>query len=181
MITLSLHLKYGQALLAAAKSQNAQDQVLSDVEGAAVLFKDKHLGGLMQQVSFLQPEAMRKVISSTFGGKLHVLVVNLLVMLARQKALKYLPRVAEVYRHAYSESRGIIEMTIKTSREFSPQEQLKFIDQLQAKRRHPLSVRFETDPGLIGGVQIFERSNLTDYSVKNYLETLKKQLINQQL
>jgi len=181
MITLSFHLKFGQSLFRAATHYKAEEKVLADLGTVLELFQDKELKNTYQQLSYLPADASRKVITDTFKDKFHTLVVNLLVLLAQRNALKTLPKIEQVYRDAYHKSKGIVEMTIRTSRKFSQDEERNFIQKLQSKKHQPLSVRFEHDPALIAGVQVYEKSYLTDYSARNYLETLKKHLLSQQL
>lgn len=181
MISTNFHIKVGQSLLKTATAHKAEDKVAADMESLMNLMKDSQFKSLMQTVSFLPLESAEKVLKNTFHGKVHELTLRLMGALADQHALKYLGKIAEVYRRNYHEVKGITEVTIRTAREFSPQEQLSFVQKLQSKNKKNLTVKFEVDPALIAGAQIYEQSFLTDYSVKNYLETLQKHLTSQQL
>lgn len=181
MTPQNFHIKVGKSLLKAAMDQKSEDKVAADMESFANLMKDKNFKVLIQSVSYVPGEGSQKVLEKTFHGKVNELTLKLLILLAQQKALKYLGKIAEVYRRNYHEAKGIKEVTIRTAREFSPQEQLSFMQKLQAKKKHPITVKFEVDSSLVAGAQIYENSFLTDYSVKNYLETLQKHLTSQQL
>lgn len=175
----NFHIKVGQSMLRASLALKAEDKVATDMEGLMNLMKDKNFRVLLQSVSYLPMESAEKVLHATFHGKVQELTLKLLVSLASQKALNYLGKIAEVYRKNYHEAKGIKEITIRTAREFSPQEQLSFVKKLQDKKKSPITVKFELDPSLVAGAQIYEDSYLTDYSVKNYLESLKKHLTGQ--
>lgn len=175
------HIKVGKSLLKTAQSRGADDKVAADMEGLQNLLKDKNLKALLQTVSYLSEEDAQKVLHATFHGKIHELTLKLLVLLANQKALKYVGKIADVYRRNYHAAKGIKEITIRTARQFSPQEQLAFVEKLSAKRKHAVTVKFETDASLVAGAQVYEDSYLTDYSVKNYLECLQKHLLSHQL
>lgn len=181
MKSVNFHIKVGQSLLRMAISQKVEDKVAADMESLENLMKDKNFKVLIQSVSYVPADGSQKVLHATFHGKVHELTLHLLYALAQQKALKYLSKIAQIYRKNYHELKGIREITIRTAREFSPQEQLSFVKKLQDKKKHPVTVKFEVDPSLVAGAQIYENSFLTDYSVKNYLETLQKHLISQQL
>jgi ATP synthase F1 delta subunit len=182
MISANFHIKVGQSLLRAASAQHAEDQVAADMETMIGLMKDRHFKTLFQSVSYLPSSEMsHKVLADTFHGKLNELTLKLLMALADQKALKYVTKVADVYRKNYLVLKGITEVTIRTAREFSPQEQLMFVQKLQSQKKKTVTVKFEVNPALVAGAQVFENSYLTDYSVKNYLETLQKHLTGQQL
>lgn len=175
------HIKVGKTLFNTATTRKVEDKIAADMEGLMNLMRDKNLKILVQSVSYLPSETAEKVLHATFHGKVNDLTLKLLNGLASQKALKYLGKIAEVYRKHYHQAKGIKEITIRTAREFSPQEQLSFVKKLQDKKKHPVTVKFEVDPALVAGAQIYEDSYLTDYSVKNYLDTLQKHLTSQQL
>ncbi len=179
MTTGNFHIKVGQSLVRSATAAKSEDKVAADMEGLTNLMKDKNFKVLLQSVSYLPDAAAQKVLHSTFHGKVNELTLKLLNALARQKALKYIPKIADIYRRGYHDAKGIKEITIRTAREFSPQEQLSFVQKIQANKKHPVTVKFEVDPALVAGAQIYENSYLTDYSVKNYLETLQKHLTSQ--
>ena len=180
MSTGNFHIKVGKSLLKTAQARGADDKVAADMEGLQNLLKDKNLKSLLQMVSYLSEEDAQKVLHATFHGKINELTLKLLVLLANQKALKYIGKIAEVYRRNYHAAKGIKEITIRTARQFSPQEQLAFVEKLSAKKKN-VTVKFETDASLVAGAQVYEDSYLTDYSVKNYLETLQKHLLSHQL
>lgn len=177
MINGTFHIKVGKELLRVALSKNADEKVAADMDGLQKLLQDKNLRQLLQSVCYLPPLDAQKVLEKTFHGKVHELTVRLMVLLASQKALKYLGKIADVYRRHYHAAKGIKEMTIRTAREFSPQEQLKFVEKINTGKKNA-TVKFEIDAALIAGAQIYEGSSLTDYSVKNYLDTLRKHLIS---
>lgn len=178
MIASTSHLKYGKALYNVAKDANVEDKVLNDMESLAHAFENGALRKLMVEVCYLAASAQEKVLSVTFHGKVQEITMNLLVLLARAKKLSLVPQVAEIYRKTYHEMKGIQAVTVRSARKLAPEETQKLMKSLEEKLKKSLDVRFEEDPSLIGGVQIFEGSKLSDYSVKNYLETLKKHLLS---
>lgn len=174
------HIKVAKTLLNTATLHKVEDKVAADMEGLADLMRHRDCKVLLQSVTYMAQEAAEKVLHATFHGKVNDLTLKLLYALASQKAIKYLGKIAEIYRKHYHQAKGIKEITIRTAREFSPQEQLSFVKKLQDKKKHPVTVKFEVDQALVAGAQIYENSYVTDYSVKNYLETLQKHLTSQQ-
>jgi len=181
MISTHFHITIAQSLLRTAVTHKMEVKVAADMEGLLNLSQQTTWKGLAQQLNFLAPDDAKKILHAAFHGKVQEVTLNLLFLLAEQHALQYLGKIAVVYRKNYHDAKGIKEITIRTAREFSPQEQLAFVQKLQAKKNGPVTVKFEVDAKLIAGAQIYENSYVTDYSVKNYLETLQKHLTNQQL
>lgn len=178
MIASTSHLKFGKALYTVAAEAKVEDKVLDDMESLAHAFGNEGLRKLMVDVSYLAASAQEKVLNVTFHGKIQEITMNLLILMARGKKISLVPQVAEIYRKTYHEMKGIQAVTIRSARKLAPEETQKLMKSLEEKMKKSLDVRFEEDPSLIGGVQIFEGSKLSDYSVKNYLETLKKQLLS---
>ena len=175
------HIKVGKELLKTAQARGVDDKIAADMESLQNLLKDKNLRVLLQTVCYLPEADAQKVLHATFNGKVQEITLKLLGLLANQKSLKYIGKIAEVYRRNYHQAKGIKEITIRTARQFSPQEQLAFVEKLSKKKSGQLTVKFETDASLIAGAQVYEDSYLTDYSVKNYLECLQKHLLSHQL
>jgi len=174
----SSHLKYGKALYRVAQELKIEDKVLDDLEALAKSFENAELKKLVNEVSYLEGSLQEKALNATFHGKVQSVTMNLLVMLARAKKLFIVPAITEVYRKMYHEMKDIKSVVVRSARKLAPEETQKLMKSLEDKMKKGLDVRFEEDPSLIGGVQIFEGSRLTDYSVKNYLETLKKHLLS---
>lgn len=178
MIASTSHLKYGKALYTVAEEAKVESKVLDDMEALAHAFGNEELRKMMIEVSYMAASSQEKILNVTFHGKIQDITMNLLILLARAKKISLVPQVAEIYRKTYHEMKGIQAVTIRSARKLAPEETQKLMKSLEEKMKKSLDVRFEEDPSLIGGVQIFEGSKLSDYSVKNYLETLKKQLLS---
>jgi F-type H+-transporting ATPase subunit delta len=178
MIVSTSHLKYGKALYNAAKNAQVEDKVLNDMEELTHAFSNEVLRKLMISVGYIATSAQEKVLNATFHGKIQDITMNLLILMAQAKKISLMPQVAEIYRKIFHEMKGIQAVTIRSARKLAPEETQKLMKSLEEKMAKSLDVRFEEDPSLIGGVQIFEGSKLSDYSVKNYLETLKKHLLS---
>ena len=175
----SSHLKYGKALYSVALVAKLEDKVLDDMESLSRLFQVGALRKMMVDVCYLDSADQEKVINAIFQGKLQDLTMNLLVLLARAKKLEIVPQISEVFRKQYHFSKGIKAVTVCSARKLAPEETQKLMKSLEDNMKVPLDVRFTEEPELIGGVQIYEGSSLTDYSVKNYLELLRKHLLTQ--
>ncbi len=172
------YLKYGKTLYDVAAKHQSEAAVLQDLENLAALLHDKKFQSLMLNTSFLPAEEFRKVITSTFEGKIDKHVMNLLVILAKEKRLKFLPKINNVYRKEYHAAKGIMDLTVRTAIKLDPQGVSTVIKKLEDQYKKPVSVRFEIDETLIGGIQIYEKGYLTDFSIKNYLKTLHDHLMN---
>lgn len=177
MITTNSHIKYANALHKVAGKAAAAEAVLGDLESLSQLFGDDRIKESLKKVAYLEKTKLEAVLTATFKGSVAPVSMNLLVLLGRARKLALVPRIFEAYSHLYHDAKKIQDIKVCTARKLNSDEELAMIDRLQQQLDKPVSVRFKVDPRLIGGVQIFERGRVTDYSLKNYLETLEKHLL----
>ena len=113
---------------------------------------------------------------AVFEGGLHSISINS-VLLSRSKKLELIPKIYEVYSRYYFHGKGISQVKVRTARKLAAEEENRLIERLIQTGDRKVHVEFEQDPALIAGVQVFEKGFMTDYSVRNYLESLKKVLL----
>jgi len=177
MTTGGSHLKYARALLNTAKKADAEEQVMKDLSQLNSCFRDEQFKVTLKKIAYLEKSRLQKMLEGAFQGKLHRISLNLLVLLARARKLPMLPQVFDAYAQAFHQAKGIHEYTVRTARKLTNDEEVAMIDRLQNKIDKPVHVTFEHNAGLIGGMQIFERGHVTDYSIQNYLQMMKKQML----
>lgn len=177
MITGGSHLKYARALLNTASKAGAEEQVMKDLAHLNSFFMDEKFKETMKKIASLEKSRQQKLLEVAFRGKLHQISLNLLVLLARARKLPMLPQVFDAYAQAFHQAKGIREYTVRTARKLTNDEEVAMIDKLQNKIDKPVHVTFEHNASLIGGMQIYERGHVTDYSIQNYLQMMKKQLM----
>jgi F-type H+-transporting ATPase subunit delta len=178
MITTNSHIKYAHALHKVAAAGDAAETVLRDLEMLSQLYGDDRFRALLKQIAWLEKVKLEEVLKATFRDRAHAITLNMLVLLGRARKLPLVPRIFKVYSHIFHTAKKIEEIKVCTARKLDGDEELAMIDRLQQQLDKPVSVRFKVSPGLIGGVQIYERGYVTDYSIKNYLETLEKHLLD---
>jgi len=177
MITTNSHIKYANALHKVAVKASAAEAVLGDLESLSQLFGDDRIKASLNKIAYLEKSKLEQVLTATFKEGLAPITMNMLVLLGRARKLALVPRIFEAYSHLFHDAKKIQDIKVCTARKLSGDEELAMIDRLQQQLDKPVSVRFKVDPRLIGGVQIYERGHVTDYSLKNYLETLEKHLL----
>jgi len=177
MKATNAHFKYAEALIRTAKKLAADEAVLNDLKSLSECFKDSDFRQKMKDVCYLKKEEMEKVLRATFAESLNKISINLLVLLSQSKKVELLPRIYEVYAKYYCHGKGITQLKVRTARKLTTDEEVKLIEQLMQKIDRKVHVEFEHDPKLIAGIQVFQQGYMTDYSVRNYLESLKKALL----
>lgn len=177
MISSNSHLKYAKALYRVAEKNSAAEVVLKDLEALSRLFKHKGFADLIKKINAGNNANLPKILTGIFGDKVNMYTLNLLLLLAKNRKLTLAPYIVEAYRQLYHETKKIKDLRILTARKLDHEEEKNITKSLEAKIGSKVSVRYEENPDLIGGMQIFEQGYLTDYSVRNYLEMMRKSLL----
>lgn len=174
MTSGSSHITFAKALYKVASKKDAAQDVFDDLQAC-----DEHaLLPLLQRVAYLKKDQQKKVLKEALKGKVHELTLNLFLLLSASKKFRLLPRIMEVYGQLHHEAKGITQLKVCTARDLKEDEAAELIRKLEAACKKKIRVKFEVKKDLIGGVQIYERGFVTDYSVKNYLDTLKRSLLS---
>ena len=176
MTDTNSHIKYANALLKACNEAEAK-HVLKDLEHLAGLYKDEGFRNLISKVAFAEAEVLDKALTATFKSHVSEITMNLLVLLASGRKLMSVPKIADYFSKIYHESKGIVEITVKTAHKADKDMEDKIMKKLGDHHKKDVAVKFGHEPKLIGGMQVFERGYVTDYSVANYLETMRKALM----
>ncbi len=175
MMSGNSHITFAKALYRVASKKDTADKVFGDLE---MLSHGVALLPLLKRVAFLKKEDQGKVLRTSFEGKVEDMTLNLLIILVRSKKFRLLPKITEMYSQLYYADKGIAEVKVFTTRSLSESESSAITEKVERLTGKKIKTRFAVKPDLIGGVQLYEKGYVTDYSVKNYLDTLRKELMS---
>lgn len=175
----SLHLKLAKTLYTLAKKQKQAAEFLTELNSLSELVADKSALAALDKLSQASQSQISEILKKTFGTKLSTPVRNLLTLLAESRQAALLPAIKAAYQKLYFEAEGIRDFHICSSRDLSEQEQTDLSDSLGKSKKVHLT--YATDTTLVGGIQIYENGMLTDFSVKNHLEHLRRALLGEHL
>jgi len=175
------HIKYAKAIFNLATRQGIEEVVLKQLAELADLYNDEKFLALVKSLTFLETAKGQELLKEVFEKGLEPTVFNLIILLFQNRRLTLLPRINQNYRKIYHQSKGIADITLITARAISKDEKTAYEKVLTTKSNKKISVTYEVNSALIGGVQYYEEGYLTDLSIRNYLQTLKKQLISKEI
>ena len=181
MISGNFHITFAKALYKVAEKKNIADKVFGDLEilshGSDT--RDEHgLVSILKKLAFLKKEGQQAALRAAFRDQMHEVTLNLLIILVRSKKCRLLPKIIEIYVQLYYADKGITEVRVCTARSLSESESRTLTEKVEHLTGKKIKARFAVKEDLIGGVQLYERGYVTDYSVKNYLDMLRKKLLN---
>ncbi len=175
----SLHLKLAKALYTLARKEQQSAQFLTELTTLSELLTDQALLAALERMSQATQSQIAKILQKVFGKQLSTPVRNLLTLLVASRQVAIIPDLKAAFQKIHFEAEGIRDFQICVSRDLSEQEKDALSDSFGTNKKVYLA--YTTDPSLIGGIQIYENGLLTDYSVKNQLEHLRRTLMGEHL
>lgn len=167
---------YGQAMLALAEERGEAD-VLLDELGELVKFLDSSpefetfLGSPL-----IEEDERTPALERIFRGRATDLLVDSLQVINRKGRLDLLRAVAEAYRLAYREMRGLVDVTVRTAVPLSEPQRAHLTEVAARFTGRKPSLIERVDPSILGGMVVETSGLKIDSSVATRLRELSAAL-----
>lgn len=175
-----LHLKFAKNLYKLAEKNNQTAKFFEEITYLKQLANESKFLETLDNLGLSEVSVIKEVLVKVLGQNYSDGIVNMLVLLTANHQLKLIPSIQSVFQKLYFEAEGISDLLICTSRELSVKEQETLVKELRDKKKK-IHVEFVVNPDLIGGMQIYDNGKLTDFSLKNQLENLRRQLLGEHI
>lgn len=176
MINTTLPAKYAEALFQAAENLNQIEKVREDLE----LVKDAAASSREFAAILGHPgvskASKRAVVAGEFKEKISRLALNFICLLIDKKRESLLESVYSLYAQKADELSGIKRVQVKTAYELSAAEEIKVLQQLESTFKKKVRMDARVDKGILGGIIVRDNMTLIDASVRQYLDSMKKEL-----
>lgn len=116
------------------------------------------------------------LIDKALGGRVDPLIVNLAKMLIRRDRVRLLKDVLETYNEMAAQEQGMRSGKVLSAVALTAKEKEELSTSLEAFMKQKLVIKFEVEPGVLGGVIFKSGDELIDYSVRGRISTLRKRL-----
>lgn len=168
---------YAEAMLGLAE-QNGQSDALRDELQELVAFLDQNPKVEKFLSSPLVDEQARaRVIESLFRGKASDLLADSLQVINRKERTGSLRAIAEAYRIAHRELRGLMDVHVRTAVPLSDALRKRLVETLAASTRRQPTLIEKVDPSMIGGLVVEIEGRKFDASVASRLKDLSAALL----
>jgi F-type H+-transporting ATPase subunit delta len=168
---------YAEAMLALAEKNGQADALLEELrELVAFLDQNPKVEHFLSS-PMVDEEARTRVIESLFRGKASDLLADSLQVINRKERLGSLRAIAEAYRIAYRELRGLMDVHVRTAVPLSDALRKRLTDTLAASTRRQPTLIEKVDPSMIGGLVIEIEGRKFDASVASRLKDLSAALL----
>lgn len=175
------HIKYAKAIFSLATKQGIEENVLKQLEELSDLYHEEKFLDLIKSFTFIDTAKGQMILKEVFEKHVEKIIFNLIDSLFLSRKLTLIPRIYEIYRRIYHQKNNIADITLITARQLSKDEESLMEKTISAKKTNRISLTYKVNPVLVGGVQYYEGGYLTDLSIQNYLQTIKKHLISKKI
>ena len=104
-------------------------------------------------------------------------VLNLSYLLVVKDKLKIAPLIEMEYNKLLDEHLGVKRIKVVTAMPLDEAEKENMAKKFENLTGHKIFINFDVDPNIVGGAVIKIKDKLIDGSIKNRLESLKKELV----
>ena len=176
-VALKIAAPYARALFDFVNETGTLFEVTSDIQNIqGLLFKSKELFKCLQN-PLISSEAKQEILIKVIGKKMNQETLQFFTTLIKRNRIDLLPTIIFsylelVYRTANSKAFQII-----SAKDLSNGQRTRLIKKIKSIAKNSrIMIQFSMDESLIGGFLIKNQGKVVDYSVKNKLKTLAKQL-----
>jgi F-type H+-transporting ATPase subunit delta len=173
--------RYAEALFLAARDRGELDRVNDDVFGALQLIKGEPRLQLLLECPDILTEDKENVIRSTFGGRVHPLVADLMLLLLHKQRVPYLPDVLDLFLQRVEEHRGIVKAQVLTAVPLSNELSNQLRRTLETKTGLQVNLENRVGADRIGGVTVLLRDKILDGSLRHELNEMRRHLLESEM
>jgi F-type H+-transporting ATPase subunit delta len=173
---------YAKALLAAATAAGKADDVVTELESfvSDVLSKLPSFAAALASLR-VSGEQKVKLLTSSLQGRMSPLLLNALKVMAEHGRLDSLRETAQAARKLLNESKGRIEVTLRTAAPIAPAVQQQVAARLKTMLGKDVDLKTEVQPDILGGLIVRVGDTLYDGSVANRLANMRTEAVNDTL
>ena len=177
MSTYKVSYRYASSFLSSAIDKNVLDDVSKDIGLISSTLEKNHQLMLALGNPIIKPNVKLTILESIFKSRINPETMNFLNFLVEKKREDLLADIAKVFLVLKDEKLGIVNVNVKTVKDFTDEQANKFKNNLEKLLKKKVRLNFRIDPNVIGGFIAQVGDTVYDASLKHQLELLKKQFL----
>lgn len=170
--------RYADAIFQAAQALggNATEQVDSNLADVVALLKDNADLARLWKHPVVELEDKKQMVRQLFGGKVHPLALNLMLLLFDKKRGDIFEQVQKSFRASFDRTRRRATVRVTSAMALDQNQVETLRHELATKLSKDVQVDTTVDPALIGGLIVQIEDQVIDGSVRGKLEALRLSL-----
>lgn len=169
--------RYAESLFDLAKEENKVEAYKKDMDFVATIFKSDPTFVPFFSHVLIEDDVKFDLITKSFKGQIDEYVCNFLKLLVKKRRIRYILDICNAFKSLCNVYQGIEEGIIFTSYDLTSQQVQEIEKAVGTRENKKVVLKVVKDVSLIGGVKVQIGNQIIDASIKNKLETLKKELL----
>ena len=166
--------RYGSALYDLASEKKCIDEILNDLDVIEKVMKESSdLRHVIKSPLVNSEEKLNILLKIFAGSSFNNLTTTFLKVLDNNKRISNILSIILQFKKINSEKRGDIAANVTSAIELSEDEKNNITDQLKNTLGQKLSLNFDVDKDIIGGLIVKVGSKMIDTSIANKINKLK--------
>jgi len=166
--------RYGSALFDLASEKKCIDEILNDLDVIEKVMKESSELRHVIKSPLVNSEEKLNILLKIFAGlSFNSLTTTFLKVLDNNKRISNILSIILQFKKINSEKRGDIAANVTSANELSEDEKNNITNQLKNTLGQKLSLNFDVDKDIIGGLIVKVGSKMIDTSIANKINKLK--------
>ncbi len=178
MIERTIAKRYARALLEVAVAAKAVQRVEEEILAVGREYREQPGMAALFENPVITRAEKKQALRALFEGKVSKEVLEFLDLLVDRRRCDLIPAIEELFDDLADEYEGVVRATVTSAQPLGDAEAKRLHDKLAALMGgKDVDMRLETDPSLLGGMQIRVRDTVFDASVSGKLKRLHEGLL----
>jgi F-type H+-transporting ATPase subunit delta len=169
--------RYARALLEAAESQKALDQVSRDVAGVAELIDASEDLKRLLESPMIHPKAKRDALTALFSGKVAPLTLNFLLLLVDRRRERVTGEILRRFAAYLDEREGVATAEVRSSQPLTEEQQDAMIRRLSSYLNRRVRLEVEVSPQVRAGFVARVGDVVFDGTLETQLRQLRDRMV----
>ena len=166
--------RYGSALYDLAAENKCIDEIINDFNSVETLMNESSELRQVIKSPLINSEEKLNILLKIFSrSNFNNLTTTFIKVLDGNKRISNLPSIILQFKKINSEKRGDVSANITSANELSEDEKNNISNQLKNILGQKLSLNFDVDKDIIGGLIVKVGSKMIDTSIANKINKLK--------
>ena len=169
---------YGRTLYDLAVECESVEQMLDEITVLRQAFEENPQFLTLMGTPNLTKEERIAIIDETFGGKVHIYLLNFLKVLVKNGASHEFIDAAKQFRNEYNWENGIETVTVVSAVALDAAQESELVGKLEKLTGKKIQLEKTVDPSVMGGIRLQMEGRQMDGTVKNKLDAIRSRLLH---
>lgn len=168
---------YGKTLYELAVECESVEQILDEITTLRQAFEENPQFLTLMSTPNLTKQERVGIIDETFGGKIHIYLLNFLKVLVENGTSHEFMDAAKQFRREYNWENGIETVTVTSAVALGAEQESALTEKLSKLTGKTIHLEKKVDPSVMGGIRLQMEGLQMDGTVKNKLDAIRSQLL----